>query len=248
MIWAYEYLTTQQLKELEKLNPLMDFTYKDGMCYHKTFCAGLRTIYENDQPIETPVDKKHWFNIPIDLIDCYPNEEDCIDNVPEYHDSYGFLMNEIKRGHFGIAYYRRAIGVTPRSGRFLTIEATRLMVFRDAVALGYQQFSSIPAYITKSLKQEIRHIRLFRLEHTKQGFICDDWEEAKNLSMYMQGMNTVKNIIEDSYKWTPDYLASRKENCWLEIIAIPVTAYMKHYANNNSALEWIELDLLMSKS
>ncbi|GEM_PF-5428379 len=248
MIWAFEYLNDQQFKELERLNPLMNFQSDDkkGFYTFKTFCAGYRTIYENKQHSELPSEALPWQWVPVELIDCYPNERKCVDNVPTENDSYNFLMQEIKRGNFQRAFFR-AIQVTPMSGRFLTIEKTRLRVFRDAIALGHPEFTTIPVVQVRSLQQEVRRIRLFRVKETRQGFICDDWEEARILSGYLNSTATFKDTIENSYKWIPDYLSLRKDNHWLSMVAIPVAEYIKRYAHDDKALELVDLNTLMAR-
>jgi len=76
--------------------------------------------------------------------------------------------------------------------------------------------------------KEIRLIRLFNI--VKQGFVCDNWEEAIMLAGYFQNKKNFKKHIEDIYKWVPDYLELRKENHFLETIAIPVAVYLDYYA------------------
>lgn len=101
----------------------------------------------------------------------------------------------------------KAIRVTPNGKRFLTIDKSRVKAFQDAVSLGYKQFTTIPAMIVSSLEKEIRRIRLFTIEQVRQGFICNDWEEAEALSMYLGGIERIKAILEEEYKWIRDYLS-----------------------------------------
>lgn len=77
--------------------------------------------------------------------------------------------------------------------------------------------------------KEIRVIKMFSLSQVKQGFICDDWEESRLLSGYLQNRDNFKEGIEEVYKWIPDYLELRKENHFLDTIAIPISIYLDYY-------------------
>ncbi len=232
MIWASEYLSPKDKVVLSRLNPLMSFRFSasDQSYYWKTFCAGYKIIYENDQALEVLETTNSWLHVPINLIDCYPNEPECVDNILGYTDSFEYVMDELKRGIFHHAFHR-AIEVTPRFGRYLTIEKTRLRIFREALKLGRNEFSTIPVVISKTLSKEIRRVRLYGVEDVLRGFICDDWEEARQLSMCLEGVAVFKERIEYSYKWIPDYLAPRKSNPWLDNLAVPVSEYLKYFAH-----------------
>ena len=247
MIWAFEYLNEKQIQALKSLNPLMDFEYdfSKRTFYWKTFCAGFETIYKGN---DTLIDSKqiHYYDFPINQIECYPNENECVDNIPEISDSYEFILEKIKSGKFNWLFFT-GIKVVDINGKYFTIDKSRLKAFRDAYTLGYKEFEKIPARIVNSLEKEIRRIRLFSVEQVRQGFICDNWEEARVLSMYLQNVKSVNKKIENEYKWIKDYLYSRKDEIWINIIAIPAFIYLEHYEKNDSALELIDLQSLMER-
>ena len=101
--------------------------------------------------------------------------------------------------------------VVPKGNRYFTIDSQKLKAFRKAVELGFEEFQTIRVLILNNLRMEIRKIKLFKLEQVRQGFICDDWEEARKLSGYLQNPLIFKKI-DETYKWIPDYLSFRKEN------------------------------------
>ena len=249
MIWAFEYLNDKQIQELKRLNPLMDFEYdfSKKTFYWQTFCAGFETIYKANQEV---FNFNNWeyeeILISVNTIKCYPNNKDCIDNVPLQIDSYDYIINNIKNGKFQPATFN-AIRVTSINGKYFTIDKSRLKAFRDAYISGYKAFERIPAVIADSLEKEIRKIKFFSIEQVRQGFICDNWEEAQILSMYLQNDEFVKAKIEDEYKWIKDYLLVRKDNIGINIIAIPVSIYLEHYERNAAAIDLIDLDCLMKK-
>ena len=249
MIWAFEYLNEKQIQELKFLNPLMDFNFDFGKrtFYWKTFCAGFETIYKNDI-IDIGSDKIDYevLFIPINKIQCYPNEKDCVDNIPETFDSYDYISEKIKAGTYNFSTFT-PIKVVSINGKYFTIDKSRLKAFRDASSYGLKEFEKIPARLVYSLEKEIRRIRLFAIEQVRQGFICDNWEEARLLSMYLQDIETIKTEIENKYKWIKDYLLTRKDNIWLKVIAIPVSIYLEYYEKNDAAIKLIDLESLMKR-
>jgi len=63
----------------------------------------------------------------------------------------------------------------------------------------------------------------------------------RNLSGYLQNKDIFKEQIEDIYKWIPDYLELRKENHFLNIIAIPVSIYLDYYNKHDEIPFKIEI-------
>lgn len=247
MIWAFEYLNKNQIKELKSLNPLMDFEYDflKRAYYWKTFCADFETIYQGNDPL---INSKgiQYIDLPINQIEYYPNEKECIDNVPTVVNSYEYILDKIISGKFQWSL-TDPIKVVYIDGKYHTIDKSRLKAFKDAYSLGYNEFEKIPARIVNNLAKEIRRIRLFSIEQVRQGFICDTWEEARTLSMYLQNVDTIKTEIENEYRWIKDYLSLRRQNIWIKIIAIPVSIYLEHYEKDDAALEKIDLQCLMKR-
>ncbi len=244
MIWVFEYLNEKELKDLKYLNPLMDFQFdfENRIYYWQTYCAGFEDIYEDKDLV---LRKPQYLDIPIELIDLFPNETECIDNTPTLIDSYDYLMELIKMNkfHWSWTTFIRAV---PKGNRYFTIDSQRLKAFRKAVELGFEEFQTIPVLILNTLRKEIRRIKLFKLEQVRQGFICDDWEEARKLSGYLQNPLIFKEI-EENYKWIPDYLSIRKENVCIDIIAIPVSIYFGYFSHKDEHLDQVDLKNLLKK-
>lgn len=247
MIWAFEYLNEKQLNELKSRDPFLDFRYDDGTqtFYWQTFCAGYNKIYSGQKDFPYG-DTFKYYEIPVDRIDYYPNEKECVDNAPSVLDSYEYIIEKIRSGQFKISHVD-GIRVTPNKDRFYTIDKSRLRAFKEAEKLGFKGFSTIPCRIVDELNQEIRRIKLFPVKNTRQGFISDDFNEAMTLSAYMQGASWAKENIEKEYKWITDYLCLRKDNLWMDTIAIPLKIYLDHYSDDSEALEMIDLKSIMGK-
>lgn len=200
-------------------------------------------MYKNPHPIDLG-EEVQYEQVSIDLIDCYPDDEHCVDNVPNISEAFDYIIEAIKKNTFQW-HVCQPIRVTPVGDRYFTIDASRLWALRCAVADGHSEFKTIPVRLANVLRKEIRRIRLFEIEHVRQGFICDDWEEAKELSKYMDGIDRDKSAIQGRYRWINDYLTPRKQNVWMDLIAMPVTVFLKHYQDNPRALEWVDLNSLM---
>lgn len=245
MIWVFEYLNEAQINELNYLNPLMDFQFdfENRMYYWKTYCAGFKKIYENRELV---IDAEFKYaDVPIELIDLYPNEEECEDNSPELTDTYDYLLTSIinKTNYWKM----NSIRVVPIKDRYITIDLQRLKAFRKGKEMGFRECFKIPCRISNLLSKEIRRIRFFELKQVRQGFICDDWSEARMLCGYLQNSNLFKEEIEKKYRWVSDYLKIYRENHWLDILAIPVTSYLKNYSDDTEMLENIDLNNLMGR-
>jgi hypothetical protein len=248
MIWAFEYLNSKQLQELKPLGPLMDFRYdfREGCYSWKTHCVGFEEIFDNPEAVLEPGKEMETINIPLSLIDCYPDEETCVDNVPDLFDSYDYIFEGITNGTY--IPIGRTVRVTMVGRRYLTIDKSRVLAFKDAYALGYKEFSTIPVRFVKTLMKEIRRIRLFSIEQVKQGFICDDWEEAKELCMLLDGCENVEQNIEKEYRWIPDYLSLRKDNNWMTVPAVPVVIFLDHYSGDEEKFQMIEMNEFLAGS
>jgi len=116
-----------------------------------------------------------------------------------------------------------------------------------------REFSFQDRYQAFENGKEIRKIRFYELQNVRQGFICDDWEEARKLCMIFEAKGKpceyAKEQIVKEYKWIPDYLHGMKDsplNHWLSIIAIPVKIFLEYYRGEEDMLKKIDFELLKS--
>lgn len=92
-----------------------------------------------------------------------------------------------------------------------------------------------------------RKIRLYNIENTKKGFICDDFEEAKKLCTLIKYQNDIswKSYFEDiigEYPWIQEYINRNKDYFFLEIIALTLKAYLEYFKDDDSYMDLIDLE------
>ncbi|MCB9074738.1 MAG: hypothetical protein H6552_04265 [Chitinophagales bacterium] len=93
--------------------------------------------------------------------------------------------------------------------------------------------------------KDIYTLRLHKAENLKQGLICTDFEEAKWLSMFISGAdNGIK--LKEEYPWLEDYLLEQKDIHFINLIALPISEYIKYYANNFKQLRLIDFKEMFS--
>jgi len=98
--------------------------------------------------------------------------------------------------------------------------------------------------IKNGIKQEIRKIRFFNLNQTKQGFICDDLFECRSLCSAIQSKNRY-DLLEKKYSNIIYYIKKRKSDVWLNNIAIPVRSFIEYaVSKHKSLLDNLDLELL----
>jgi hypothetical protein len=100
-------------------------------------------------------------DIPIALIDLYPDENSAIDNTPLMIDSFDYIYEKITKNKFDYSEFN-PIRVARNGARFYTIDKQRLLAFRKANESRYKEFNTIPARISDTLFIEKRKIRLYR--------------------------------------------------------------------------------------
>jgi hypothetical protein len=94
-------------------------------------------------------------------------------------------------------------------------------------------------------RKDIYKIRLHKAENLRQGFICSDFEEAKSLSMLIEGHYKGLQLKKD-YLWLENYILEQKENHHLNIIALPVSEYIKYYAHDFKMLKLLDFEMIFS--
>lgn len=94
--------------------------------------------------------------------------------------------------------------------------------------------------------EEIRKIRFFKLEETKQGFICDDLHITLMLCHFIRKKISLETLAESTpnANQVNEYLKN-KSSPWESLIAVPVRTYIEHYKKNNpKMLDLLDVDLL----
>lgn len=94
--------------------------------------------------------------------------------------------------------------------------------------------------------KEIRRLRLFELNNAKQGFVCDDWEEARLLACFLEQPLEFDFIVKD-FPWLPAYIKWFQEcNPYgdIECIALSLSAYIAHYQDDAERLGFIDSNSL----
>ncbi len=99
----------------------------------------------------------------------------------------------------------------------------------------WQQFHSIVD------NKDIYKLRLHKFENLRQGFICTDFEEAKWLSMLIDGNDAGMKLKKENL-WLENYLLEQKENHFFNLIALPVSEYIKHYSNDFEMLKLVDFE------
>jgi len=98
--------------------------------------------------------------------------------------------------------------------------------------------------IKNGIQQEIRKIRFFNLNQTKQGFICDDLLESRSLCAAIRSeMNF--SLLNNKYSHIIDLIVKHKNNIWLSNIAIPVKTFIEYaVSTHKSLLDNLDIELL----
>jgi len=90
--------------------------------------------------------------------------------------------------------------------------------------------------------QDVRKAKFFNLSQTRQGFICDDINEAQEICAIRDGFSRPE-LVEKN----PDiieYLDTHK-SIWIRNIAVPVINIIKYFADNDPGLlDILDLGLL----
>ena len=103
--------------------------------------------------------------------------------------------------------------------------------------------------------QDVRKAKFFNIHQTKQGFICDDFEDAKDLSQFISNgenskeiflVNTTPEKFIKKYPFILPYIQKRKLFGEMEWVAIPVDNFIERCAEdgNWSLLDHLDLGLL----
>lgn len=244
MIWVIEHLDKSQLDLIESMEPFIDFQFdsESHRFLWKTYCKGFELVYQCKQPATEDIDSKIiYYDIPIELIDLYPEENSTIDNTPLMIDSFDYIYEKITKNEFDFTWFN-PIRVVRNGTRFYTIDKQRLQAFRKANKSGYDNFENIPARISDSLDIEIRKIRLYRIQQITRGFVCNNWEEARMLSDYMSNNRSFGLELERHYKWMPGYLKDVGEPLSLKNIAMPLSVYLQYYSSDEERLDQIPFE------
>jgi hypothetical protein len=93
--------------------------------------------------------------------------------------------------------------------------------------------------------KDIYKLRLHKAENLKQGFICTDFDEAKLLSMLIEGTDTGVKLKNENL-WLEDYLEEKKETTFIKTIALPVSEFIKYYANDFDMLKLLDFEEIIS--
>lgn len=86
---------------------------------------------------------------------------------------------------------------------------------------------------------EYEILRLHRLDQLKQGFICTDLLEAKELAMYMSDGSNAKDL-ESGYPWLKEYWNTNRDNPHLKTLAIPLQEFIRYYSGDFEKLAMID--------
>ena len=113
--------------------------------------------------------------------------------------------------------------------------------YNDGVAHVFKTFCA--GYeIKNGVMHEIRKIRFFNIDQTRQGFICDNFKEANDLSWIIRG--STDKILEEKYPIIKKYLQAN-DNIWVKRIALSVMAFIKYGAKHHKPLlDRLDCDLL----
>jgi hypothetical protein len=93
--------------------------------------------------------------------------------------------------------------------------------------------------------KDIYKLRLHSAENLRQGFICTNFAEAKKLSMLIEGDEAGLQLKKD-YMWLDNYILEQKENHFLNVVALPVSEYIKHYANDFKMLKLLDFEKILT--
>lgn len=93
--------------------------------------------------------------------------------------------------------------------------------------------------------KDIYKLRLHKAENLKQGFICTDFDEAKELSMLIDQIDFTYKIKKENV-WLDEYLLQQNGNHFIKNIALPVSQFIKHYANDFEMLKLLDFEEIFS--
>jgi len=93
--------------------------------------------------------------------------------------------------------------------------------------------------------KDIYKLRLHKTENLKQGFICTDFDEAKELSMLLDEIDFTYKIKNENL-WLDEYILQQKGNAFIKNIALPVSEFIKHYANDFEMLKLLDFEEIFS--
>jgi hypothetical protein len=87
-------------------------------------------------------------------------------------------------------------------------------------------------------------LRMHALENLKEGLICTNFIEAKELCSTVDGSYVSEQLIKEN-TWLPDYVVqARKNHISLKWVALPVSEFIRHYHNNFKKLKLIDFNEL----
>jgi hypothetical protein len=111
-----------------------------------------------------------------------------------------------------------------------------LMDFKYSMKEGYlfKTFCS-GTEIKEGYVQDIRKIRLFNIENMKQGLICDDIKQAKELSLLINGEIASLKYTDIKDSKVVEYIEESNNN-WIDWLAVSVKCFMQYSKDSNISL------------
>lgn len=89
--------------------------------------------------------------------------------------------------------------------------------------------------------KDIYKLRLHSASNLKQGLICNNFEDAIDLTMLIEGTNPDSRLNKE-YPWLEGYLEDKKDSPFIKSIAIPVSEYIKYYAADFKMLQLLDFE------
>ncbi len=87
-------------------------------------------------------------------------------------------------------------------------------------------------------------LRMYTLENLKEGLICTNFIEAKELCSTVDGSYVSEQLIKEN-PWLPDYVVqARKNHISLKWVSLPISDFIRHYHNNFNKLKLIDFNEL----
>ncbi len=86
---------------------------------------------------------------------------------------------------------------------------------------------------------QYKQLRTYKLEELKQGFICTNFETARQLSFYLNDPSLFPNL-ELEYDWLKSYVSNHPKSSLLSSIAIPISVFIEKYADDFKMLSIID--------
>ncbi|MEX0780106.1 MAG: hypothetical protein WD491_05535 [Balneolales bacterium] len=92
--------------------------------------------------------------------------------------------------------------------------------------------------VHRRVENEIHYqeLRLYQLDQLRQGFICTDINEAKQLTRFLSGDNTHFN---KEYPWLDKYVEEHPAKFHLTAIAIPIGEFIEEYSHDFKTLSLV---------